>query len=147
MLLQEFPTTRLFDTLRQMHQLEQAFCEPGVEGRNSALRRTFVPRTDVYESANEIIVMADLPGADLKDVDITIEKNILAIKATVQNEVPDGHTLTYSEHAVGDYERKFSLPSEIDRENISATMKNGVLKLVLPKNATAQLRKIEVKPE
>jgi HSP20 family protein len=110
-------------------------------------RRTFVPRADIYETANDIVVMADLPGADEQDIDITVEKNILTIKAVVQHEKPADHSLTYAEYAVGDFLRKFALPNEINREGISATMKNGVLRLVLPKSATAQVRKIAVKSE
>lgn len=114
---------------------------------NASTRRTFVPRADIYETASDIVVMADLPGVDEKDIDITVEKNILTIKAPVQCEYPKGQSLTYAEYTIGDFLRKFALPNEIDREGISATMKNGVLKLVLPKSASAQLRKIQVKAD
>lgn len=114
---------------------------------NTSSRRTFVPRADIFETSRDIVVMADLPGVDEKDIDITVEKNILTIKATVQPEMPSGHSLTYAEYPVGDFLRKFTLPNEIDREGIAATMKNGVLRLVLPKSSSAQVRKIQVKSE
>jgi HSP20 family protein len=117
------------------------------ESENTSTRRTFVPRADILETQSDIVVTADLPGVDEKDIDITVEKNILTIKASIQHEFPKGHSLTYAEYAVGDFLRKFTLPNEIDREGISATMKNGVLKLVLPKSASAQVRKIQVKSE
>lgn len=118
-----------------------------VEPENVSTRRTFVPRADVYETATDIIVYADLPGVEEGDVDITVEKNILTIKATTQHEAPAGHTLGYAEYAVGDFLRKFTLSNEINRDGIAATLRNGVLKLVLPKSTSAQVRKISVKGE
>jgi HSP20 family protein len=118
-----------------------------VSAESTSSRRTFVPRADIFETARDIVVMADLPGVDEKDIDITVEKNILTIKANVQHDFPHNHSLTYAEYAVGDWLRKFALPNEIDREGIAATMKNGVLRLVLPKSSSAQVRKIQVKTE
>ena len=108
-------------------------------------RPVLVPRADIYEDNGDIVVVADLPGVDESCVDITIEKNILTIKATSQWEVPQGLALSYAEFKHGDYQRRFALPNEIDRDGINASMKNGVLKLVLPKSTSEKVRKIEVK--
>ncbi len=117
------------------------------QAESTSTRRTFVPRADIYETTKDIMVVADLPGVDENDIDITVEKNILTIKATVEQEFPKGHSLNYAEYSIGDFLRKFTLPNEIDREGISATMNNGVLRLVLPKSANAQIRKIQIKSE
>lgn len=124
-----------------------ATCEPAELAERRPHRALFMPRADVYESENSIVLYADLPGADEKTLDITVEKNILTIKAEVDFDVPDGHSLTYSEYAVGNFERKFTLPNEIDRDGITASMKNGVLKLVLPKSANSRMKKITVTAE
>jgi HSP20 family molecular chaperone IbpA len=105
----------------------------------------FVPRTDIYETEDEIVVVADIPGADDKSVDITLEKNILTIDATTEQNVPDGYDLSHGEFATGDYRRSFRISSEVDRDKIKASVKNGELYLHLPKAAAAKAKKIQVK--
>ncbi len=109
-------------------------------------RRVYIPRTDIFETENEIVVLADIPGCDEKSIDITLEKNILKIDGYVDFTPPEGYALYYSEYGIGDYQRTFSLSDEIDREHIEAKVKDGVLKLVLPKAGPAKTHKITVKP-
>lgn len=108
--------------------------------------RVFIPRTDVYETGNHIFVLADVPGADENDINITLEKNVLTIDAHVILEQPKNAALTYSEYEVGDYQRSFTLSDEIDRSGIEATVKDGVLHLQLPKAGPAKTQRITVKP-
>jgi len=109
-------------------------------------RRVFIPRADIYETDNEIVVVADIPGCDEHSIDITLEKNILKINGNVEARFPEGYSLAYSEYSVGDYQRTFALSDEIDSDHIDATVKNGVLRLVLPKAGPAKTHKITVKP-
>lgn len=109
-------------------------------------RRVYVPRADIYETDDNITLLADIPGCDEKSIDITLEKNVLTINAFVENQEVSGHSLSYSEYNTGDYQRVFTLSDEIDRENIEATVKDGVLRLVLPKAGPAKTHKITVKP-
>ena len=111
----------------------------------TAPRRVFMPRADIYETKDSIVVTADMPGVDDKNVDITLEKNILTISGKVESFAPEGYEAAYREYEEGDFERQFTLTDEIDREGIQASMKNGVLKLTLPKAGPAKTRKIEVK--
>lgn len=108
-------------------------------------RRVYVPRVDIYESADDIVVVADMPGVDESSVDITLEKNVLTINGYVEPEEPENYNLAYAEYEVGDYRRSFTLSNQIDQENIKATVKNGVLRLWLPKAAVAKSRKIAVR--
>jgi HSP20 family molecular chaperone IbpA len=108
-------------------------------------RRAYVPRVDIFETDDAIILLTDMPGVDEKSVDITLEKNLLTINGYVEVDAPDNYSLTYAEYESGDYERSFNLSDEIDREKIEATVKNGVLRLHLPKAAPAKTRKITVK--
>ncbi len=110
-------------------------------------RRLYRPDVDIIEKDAEIVLIADMPGVDEKSVDITLEKNVLTIHGCVEPEVPEKLKLAESEYGVGDYERAFTLSDEIDREKIQATVKNGVLRLILPKAEAAMARKIEVKAE
>ena len=108
-------------------------------------RLAFVPRADIYETDDEIVVVADMPGVDGDTVDITLENNVLTINGYVELAEPEGYTLAYAEYRVGDYQRAFSLSDEIDREKIEAKLKDGVLRLRLPKVTEAIVRKIAVK--
>jgi len=92
-----------------------------------------------------MIVLADMPGVDEKSVDITIEKNVLTINAYVEPEQPENYRCTYAEYGIGDYERSFVLSNQVDREGIEASVKDGVLRLRLPKSKEAKTRKIVVK--
>lgn len=106
-----------------------------------------MPKTDIYESQDLLILLADMPGVKLENVDITLEQNILTIHGPVeQSEIP-GHDLSYSEYGGGDFHRVFALSNEIDRDGIQASLKNGVLKLILPKSKRALPRKITVQTE
>jgi len=108
-------------------------------------RQCFIPRADIYESEDEIVVVADIPGADLDSVDITLDKNVLTIDAFVDPEIPAGYSLAWGEYEIGDYQRSFRLSSEIDRDKIEATVANGELRLRLPKAEEAKAKKITVK--
>lgn len=96
-------------------------------------RAAFVPRTDIYETESHMVMVADMPGVDENSVEITVEKNVLTIKGHVEDEVYDDKSLAYAEYRVGDFQRSFSISNEIDQEGIEATVRNGVLQLMLPK--------------
>ena len=98
-------------------------------------RRAFVPRADIYENEDQIVIVADMPGIDEESVDITLEKNVLTINGYVEDVRPEeeDYALAYAEYRVGDYVRRFSVSNQIDQENIEATVNDGVLHLYLPK--------------
>ncbi len=105
----------------------------------------FIPQADIYESKDSITVLADMPGVDQNSVDITLDKNVLTIAASVSPTDHKGQALSYSEYATGDFRRMFTLSNEIDRNGIEAVVKNGVLKLTLPKSKDSLPKKIVVK--
>ncbi len=114
-------------------------------GEMTRTRRVFIPRTDIYEDGQKITVVADMPGVDEKSVDVTLEKNTLTIRGFAREAGPENASLMYSEYVSGDYERSFIISSEVDRDKIEASMKDGVLTLRLPKAAAAVARKIQIK--
>jgi len=107
-------------------------------------RVAFVPRADIYETDNNIVVVADMPGVDENSADITLENDILSINGCVEPRAPENYDLAYAEYREGDYQRRFTLSDRIDRNKIEATVKDGVLHLLLPK-AQPSTRKIAVK--
>ncbi len=110
-------------------------------------RRVFAPLADIYETNERIFVLADMPGVDEQTIDITLEKNVLTIEGYTSSQTEAGLRLVHCESPEGNYRRVFLLSEEVDREGIEATVKDGVLKLVLPKSAKAMARKITVKTE
>ena len=105
----------------------------------------FIPRADIYEVDEDIIVMMDMPGINENAIDITLEKNVLNVKGFAQMDNREGYSLVFAEYETGDFERSFRISDSIDQEHIEAIFKNGVLKLTLPKAEEAKTRKIEVK--
>lgn len=110
-------------------------------------RRTFIPRTDIYETADSLTLLMDIPGAKESDIEIVLEKNVLTVHALVEPEVPEGYALALQEYEIGDYQRSFRLSNEINQEKIEASYKDGVLRLTLPKAEAAKAKKISVKVE
>jgi HSP20 family molecular chaperone IbpA len=107
--------------------------------------KTFVPRVDIYENKDSLFLLADMPGVDEKTVDIELEKNILKITGRVENGRIQDAAMMYSEFEIGDYERVFTLSDEIDRDKVVASVKNGVLRLELPKTEKVKPKKIAIK--
>ncbi len=115
-------------------------CEPQLNAR------VFVPQADVYESGDKIFVVADMPGVSEESLDIVLEKNVLTIEGKTLTPEIEEMKLVHCEIPPGNYRRVFMLSEEADQDAIEATIKNGVLKLVLPKPAKAKARKINVVP-
>ena len=106
--------------------------------------KAYIPRADIYETEKSLVIVADMPGVNKDAVDITLEKNILTLNGSVEFTEHDNFSLAYTEYETGDYDRSFTLSSEIDRDNIEAAIKDGVLRITLPKVAQST-KKIAVK--
>lgn len=104
----------------------------------------FVPLTDIYETDDAINIVASMPGIDEKSVEVTVENDIISIYGKVAEQKPSGMKLIYSEYVVGDYRRSFEIGDSIDKEKISASVRNGELHVVLPKSAQARTRVIPI---
>lgn len=107
-------------------------------------RPVFVPRVDIYETNDSIEIVADMPGVDENSVDILLEQDVLTISGFVEPVQVDGYSLAYAEYRVGDYQRSFTVSNQVDREGIEAGVKDGVLRMHLPK-AEPTTKKIAVK--
>ncbi len=108
-------------------------------------RPVFLPCTDIYERENEMIVVAEMPGVGRDDADVSLEAGELRIAGRIERATVDGHQLAYVEYEMGDYERTFRITGDIDADRIDATMKNGILRIVLPKSKQASPQKISIK--
>jgi HSP20 family molecular chaperone IbpA len=108
-------------------------------------RPVFLPPADIYETNDAIVVMAEMPGVGPDGVDITLERRVLTLRGRSAANEHTGYQRVYNEYADGDYERVFTLSEAIDRDKIEATLRDGVLHLVLPKAELARARRIELK--
>lgn len=136
-----------FDPLANLRLFEDAFTRLLTEPQAN---RPWSPSVDIYETENELVLKADLPDVELKDVDVRVENQTLTIAGQRQFEQADAakgyHRI---ERNYGNFVRSFAVPNSFDTEKIAAEYKNGVLTVTLPKKEAAKPRqvKIEVKAD
>ena len=106
--------------------------------------RMFVPTADIYETADALNVILEMPGVDKDSVDVRVENDILSIEGQVDLSKYQGLGPLYIEYNVGNYARSFQLSSKIEQDGITAELKDGVMTLVLPKAEKAKPRRISV---
>jgi HSP20 family protein len=107
---------------------------------------TWVPACDIYETAREIVVKAELPGLKKEEVLVSIENNVLMIRGERKfEEEVKRENFHRVERTYGEFLRSFTLPSFIDANNILAEFKDGLLVVTLPKREEAKPKQIEVK--
>jgi len=106
----------------------------------------FQPPVDIFETPEELVVVADLPGVPSDGLDVDLEGDELSIEGRVAREEYENLKPLHVEYGVGGYYRKFALGEMIDRTAIKAQLKNGVLVLKLPKAEAARPRRIAVEP-
>ena len=106
------------------------------------------PKVDIMETETQVFLVAEMPGVSEKNVDVDLQGNTLTLKGTTDFQAPEGLELTGNEYSPNKiYERQFTLGDSIDLNGISANMKDGILKLTLPKVKELAPRKIVVKTE
>lgn len=108
-------------------------------------QHAITPLIDIHEGPDGLVLEADLPGAIEDGVTIQLEDNVLVLHAKVPSPFPEGARVLHEEYRVGDFGRSFILSDEVERGRITAELKNGVLRLILPKAERAKTRRIEIK--
>lgn len=111
---------------------------------SSPERLVFTPPIDIYESGDDLVLRADLPGVKLDSVDVQVQDNRLTIFGRVTDFLPQGARTLHQEFQVGDYLRSFILSDQVDHSRIVARLNNGLLEVVLPKAQRVQARRIQV---
>jgi HSP20 family protein len=121
------------------------FFDRAAADESSGATAEWTPAVDIEEYADKFVLYADVPGVDLKSVDVTLEKGVLTLSGSREKAVEaKGVEARRLERASGRFFRRFSLPDTIDGEAVSAKGGNGVLEIVIPKRAQAQPRRISV---
>lgn len=105
----------------------------------------WVPPVDIREEQNQFVLHADLPGVDAKNIDVTLEKGVLTIRGRRELESRDEKSgYRRVERVAGEFFRRFSLPDTADSQAVKARFTNGVLEVVIPKQAQVLPRRINV---
>jgi HSP20 family protein len=115
------------------------------ENERTACRPTFTPPIDIHEGPEGLTLEADLPGATEQNLSVQLEDNVLSLHVTIDSPAPSSGRLLHEEYHLGDYQRSFILSDEVDRDRITAELRNGVLRLFLPKADRVRTRRIEIK--
>jgi HSP20 family protein len=130
------PAWGFFDRLFEDFELPSPFSQ----------EMTFTPAFDVSETENELIVKAEVPGMDQKDIDINLSDGLLSITGEKKHEKEDKNENYHCvERHYGKFSRMMRVPFEVEADKVDATYKDGVLKVTLPKSETAKPKKIEIK--
>ena len=103
------------------------------------------PPTNLYDTGKELLLRAEVPGLSEKDIQITGNQDTITISAERKVEVPEGYSVHRQERPEVKFSRSFNLPGKVDLEKASASVKNGILSINLPKAPEAQPRQITVK--
>jgi len=106
---------------------------------------TLTPVVDIYENNDEILLFADLAGVSKEDLTINVENDTLRLTGNRNLDAPG--TAYFEEFCGCNFHREFSLPQGIDVERVNAELKDGLLKLHMPKSAALKPRQIEIKAE
>jgi len=140
------PETNMFGSLqREIDRLFDDFTR--TLGTHGSQGINLVPSIDVTENEKEIEISVEMPGLERKDVEISVEDDLLTIrgeKKIESEQKDDKKNVHLAERSYGVFYRVLQLPAGVDPSSIKATMSNGVLKLTIPKPAKAQPKKIEV---
>ena len=143
-----------WDPFRDLNMLQdrmnRLFDDAGRPWRTDepAATTSWSPSVDIFETEGEIVVKAELPGMDRKDIQLNLENNVLSLRGErkFQKETKDDNYHRI-ERSNGVFSRSFSIPATVDEERIRADYNDGVLKIVLPKKAQAKPKQIKIASE
>jgi HSP20 family protein len=130
------------DPLAHLRMFEDAFSRLLSEPRTG---RPWSPAVDIYETENDLVLKADVPDVELKDIEVRVENQTLTIsgerKFEHEQNAKGYHRI---ERSYGSFVRSFAVPSTVDTEKVAAEFKNGVLRVSLPKKEAAKPRQVKV---
>lgn len=135
----------LQDRMNRLFDESYRSTQRGTTDDEWALGGSWAPAVDIYEQGTDIVLKAELPGVDPKDVDIRLENNVLSLRGQrkLESEVKR-ESYHRVERSYGTFSRSFTLPTVVDQAAIKADFKDGILQVVLPKREEAKPKQIQV---
>ncbi len=139
------PTNDMLSLRSRMNHLFGDFFNPVAGETGEMSMWDWNPVVDVYENDNSIVIKAELPGVDRENIHIDVKDRVLTLKGerSTDNEIKEDNYYR-RERRLGKFEKRFTLPGEVDAEKISADYKDGVLKIDIPKPEEYKPKKITV---
>jgi len=138
------PFRDVFDLQEEVNRLFDDFFLPSAQVRDFP----FMPHVDISENNNQIKVKADLPGVTEKDIELTLENNILTIRGKREEEKETKEENYYSKERVyGAFMRQVQIPKRVNADSVKAKFKNGVLEVVMDKAEEEKSKKIAIQAE
>ncbi len=132
----------LQDEIKQV--FDRFVSEDGSDNSN-VVTSQWAPRVDIREEADRFVILADIPGVDPKDIDVSMDKGILSIKGERAAEAKEEtERYTRVERSHGLFYRRFALPDSADADGVKASGKHGVLEISIPKRPESTPRRIQV---
>ena len=107
----------------------------------------FTPPIDIFETADGLVLQADLPGVAQESLELQIQNNKLSLFGKVSSSIPADARLIHQEYHIGHFLRSFILSDEVDHERISAKLNQGVLEVVLPRLPKPEPRRIQIQSD
>ena len=131
---------------RDLHQVFDRFFAGSEDAdQSNVVTSQWAPRVDIREEDKRFVIVADIPGVDPANIEINMDKGILAIRGDRVSEFTENTgKFTRVERSHGTFHRRFALPDSADADNISATGKHGVLEIVIPKKPESTPRRITI---
>ncbi|MFP4212755.1 MAG: Hsp20/alpha crystallin family protein [Desulfohalobiaceae bacterium] len=102
------------------------------------------PAADIIQKDDSYYILMDMPGVNKDKLDISVDENVLTVQGKTEYPQPEQERLIESEFGNAQYMRKFTLSDNVDKENIQANLKNGLLRLHLPKSPETKPKRIEI---
>ena len=134
------------DLERLQDEINALFNIDKYPGRGGLFDRKFSPAVDVIENDHDYVIACELPGLNQEDIDVSIASNVLTIKGSKKDEKQDkGEKYFRKETWSGSFQRTLPMPGYVDAEKIQADLKDGILKIVIPKKEEAKPKQISVK--
>jgi HSP20 family protein len=137
-----------FRELEKMRSDMERLWDSFFEGRPIMRVGEWLPSLDVAETKNDLVVKVELPGMDPKDIDISLTDGYLTIKGERKQEKEEKEeNYHFIERSYGTFTRSVRLPKEVKHDKRSASYKNGILKVVLPKSEETKTKEVKIKVE
>jgi HSP20 family protein len=139
------PAREMFSLQHKMNDFFDDFFFPMDVGETVGRAWGWNPKVDIYEEADHIVLKAELPGVDKKDIEVDVKNGVLTLKGerSVENEVKE-ENYHRKERSFGRFERSFKLEGDVDADKITADYKDGILKVSIPKPEEIKPKQITV---
>ena len=134
-----------FRDVLTLHDLTRDLFEPYVRLTPPDGGAGWLPPVDIHEEADRVVLRAEIPGVNREDVDVQVENGTLTIRGEKKQEKQvNSEGASRVERFYGSFSRSFALPASVDAERVTATCKDGVLEVALPKSDAAKPRKVKI---